>query len=422
MVKPQEPRAIRLLVLDDDPAIGKTVALMARRLRVECRFCTTAEDFFADFRHWQPTHIALDLAMPDLDGIEALRRLAQLGCKASIVLISGVDGRVLEAAHRAAQNHGLNIAGTLRKPFALASLREFLQLEVDAPGGPQPVMGYRPEPRLTRAMLVRAMTTGHIDVAFQPKVNCSTSSLIGFEALARWTHPKYGPIPPDRFIGLAERTGLCAQLTTIIFDLALDWFGRLDRPDLSLALNLSATLLDDVELADRLAGMCEARGIDVGQVILEVTESSRIYDQTAALDLLVRLRLKGFQLSIDDFGVGYSSLSQLARIPFSELKIDRSFVTNTASSPESRNIVRAIVALGHNLGLTTVAEGVEDLVSFGFLRDVGCDHVQGFLIGRPMRSEAVTAWMAPPDRSHEAGRNAGSALGADLPPSVAMAY
>lgn len=407
---------VRLLVLDDDATVGETISLMAKRLKVECRFTTTAEAFFDEFGNWEPTHIALDLAMPDFDGIEALRRLAELECRAVIILVSGVDSRVLEAAYRAAQNHGLNIAGTIAKPFSLAVLREFLAGEREAPRlMPIAQTEAGAEPRLTKAMLAKAMEDGQIDVVFQPKVRCANSALTGFEALARWTHPKLGPIPPDRFIALAEQTKLCGPLTEVIYDIALNWFSRLGRPDLTLALNLSATSLDNIELADHLAGMCERHGIAANRIILEVTESSSIYDQTAALDLLVRLRLKGFSLSIDDFGVGYSSLSQLARIPFSELKIDRSFVMATAQSPESRNIVKAIVGLARSLGLSTVAEGVEDLGAFGFLREIGCDQAQGYLIGRPMSRDAVSAWMGAGnetevDRDSESGDDRRSAL------------
>jgi EAL domain-containing protein (putative c-di-GMP-specific phosphodiesterase class I)/FixJ family two-component response regulator len=390
--------AVKLLVLDDDAAVGKTISLMAKRLGAECRCTTQADVFFKQFRDWRPTHITLDLAMPELDGIEALRHLAQIGCDATIILVSGVDSRVLDAAHRAAKNHGLSIAGTIPKPFSLSALRDLLTVERDIfEFDFAEATEEKAEPRLTRTMLAKAMAAGQIDVAFQPKVTCRDTNLVGFEALARWTHPKYGPISPERFIPLSERTGQCRALTEGIFDASLAWFAELGRPELTLALNLSATLLDDVDLADRLSDMCQSRGVDEDRVTLEITESSRIYDETAALDLLVRLRLKGFSLSIDDFGVGYSSLSQLARIPFSELKIDRSFVTTIAHSLESRNIVTAIVRLAHSLGLGTVAEGVEDLTTFRFLSDIGCHQVQGYLIGRPMTCEAVTDWMAPLD-------------------------
>lgn len=392
----------RLLILDDDPSIGATIALMAQSSQVECRYTSVAKDFYAELQSWQPTHIALDLVMPDQDGIEVLHRLAELDCDATIIITSGVDGRVLEAAHRSAKEHGLNIAGAISKPFSLATLRGLLS---QVPSRPERVVaadpGLAPELEVTKDMLVEAMDTRQLSVAFQPKVSCADGRLSGFEGLVRWQHPLHGMIYPDQFIPLAEQNGLSDRLTEIVFETAFAWFSRVNEPELSLALNVSASSLVHIETADRLANICGNHLMDTASVIIEVTESSAMSDQTTALDLLTRLRLKGFQLSIDDFGVGYSSLVQLARMPFSELKIDRSFVMTALQSTESRNIVRAIIGLGKSLGLRTVAEGVEDLGTFGFLKDAGCDLAQGYFIGRPMSGDAISRWMGKlPEASH----------------------
>lgn len=384
----------RLLILDDDPSIGATIAMMAQSSHVECRYASIARDFYAELQSWHPTHIALDLVMPDQDGIEVLHRLAELGCRASIIITSGVEGRVLEAAQRSAREHGLNIAGAVSKPFSLAALRGLLA-QAHAPlvhteqmdRGPTAGFG------VTKDMLVAAMDGGQLQMAFQPKVTCNDGRLAGFEGLVRWQHPQHGPIPPDRFIPIVEQSGLSDRLTEIVFETAFGWFSLRRGSDLSLALNVSAASLGTIEIADRLAGLCDKHAVDPGSVIIEVTESSAMNDQTAALDLLTRLRLKGFQLSIDDFGVGYSSLVQLARMPFSELKIDRSFVMTASHSTESRSIICAIIGLGKSLGLRTVAEGVEDLGTFGFLKEAGCDLAQGYFIGRPMSGHAVSRWM-----------------------------
>lgn len=384
----------RLLILDDDPSIGATIALMAQSSHVECRYTSLAKDFYAELQSWQPTHIALDLVMPDQDGIEVLHHLAELGCRASIIITSGVEGRVLEAAHRSAKEHGLNIAGTIAKPFSLAALRGLLAqapaaIEATGPIDHSPMSSFE----VTREMLVAAMDSGQLHMVFQPKVTCRDGRLAGFEGLVRWQHPEHGTIVPDQFIPLVEQSGLSDRLTEIVFETAFGWFAPRRDSDLSLALNVSAASLGHIEIADRLADLCEKHVVDPSSVIIEVTESSAMNDQTAALDLLTRLRLKGFHLSIDDFGVGYSSLVQLARMPFSELKIDRSFVMTASHSTESRNIICAIIGLGKSLGLRTVAEGVEDLGTFGFLKDAGCDLAQGYFIGRPMNGEAVSHWM-----------------------------
>jgi EAL domain-containing protein (putative c-di-GMP-specific phosphodiesterase class I)/FixJ family two-component response regulator len=387
-------RNTRLLILDDDPAIGATIARMAQSATVECRFTSVAKDFYAELETWQPTHIALDLVMPDHDGIEVLHQLAERHCDAVIIITSGVDARVLEAAHRSAKEHGLNIAGTIAKPFSLTTLRGLLSQARQMPEAiPASAAAPHRDFEVTSAMLMEAMDRNQLSVAFQPKVSCANGKLAGFEGLVRWQHPEHGMIFPDQFVPFAEQAGLSDRMTQIVFESALAWFSRKDRREISLALNVSAASLERIELADRLAMICDKHSVDPSSVIIEVTESSAMTDQTAALDLLTRLRLKGFQLSIDDFGVGHSSLVQLARLPFSELKIDKSFVMTAMHSAESRNIIGAIIGLARSLGLRTVAEGVEDLGVFGLLKDLGCDQAQGYFIGRPMHVEAVSYWM-----------------------------
>lgn len=392
---PETSTETRLLIFDDDPSIGATIALMATSGKMTCRYASTANDFYAALESWKPTHIALDLVMPDHDGIEVLHRLAEKGCHARIIITSGVDGRVLEAAHRSAMEHGLNIAGAIAKPFSLASLRGLLAQAPPQIEATERVSKHSPIPSLevSREMVVAAMDGNQLYMVFQPKVTCADGQLIGFEGLVRWQHPQHGTIAPDQFIPLVEQSGLSDRLTEIVFEAALGWFSERRTSSLSLALNISAVSLDHLGMADRLAGLCEKHMLSPSSVIIEITESSAMNDQTAALDLLTRFRLKGFKLSIDDFGTGYSSLVQLARMPFSELKIDRSFVMTAMHSTESRNIISAIIGLGKSLGLHTVAEGVEDLATFSFLKEAGCDMAQGYFIGRPMSGDAISRWM-----------------------------
>jgi EAL domain-containing protein (putative c-di-GMP-specific phosphodiesterase class I) len=232
-------------------------------------------------------------------------------------------------------------------------------------------------------------------VAYQPKVDCRTSGLVGFEALARWQHPVAGPIKPTQFIPFVEANGLIDLLTTQIFDQAVRWASAtLPDPSLSVSVNLSVMSLSDLGLADRLAATCTGAGVDPAQVVIELTETSAMRDPVAALDILTRLRMKGFHLALDDFGTGYSSLVQLARLPFSEIKIDQSFVAGLSRSRESRTIVNATIQLGHSLGLRVTAEGVEDRESFEVLGELGCDLAQGYYIARPMAPGEIDGWRA----------------------------
>lgn len=393
----------RLLILDDEAAMGQTIANIARTAGFDARSVVEASAFFAELEAWKPTHIALDLIMPEVDGIEVLRRLGDAGCGASILITSGVGTRVLEAAKQSALEHGLEIAGVVSKPFSPSKLRALLTNSVPRASQQIATASLRPELTITHELLEEALAHAQIELAYQPKIHCLDGSLAGFEALARWRHPVHGFIPPDRFIIAAETFGLIDRLTEQLFDKALTWFASIDagRKGLRLSLNVSRRSLGDIAFAERVMAHCNRHGVAPESIILEVTETSALSDPTTSLDLLTRLRFKGFRLSIDDFGVGYSSISQLVRLPFSELKVDKSFVINAASSAEARTVVRAVIGLAHNLGLEVTAEGVEDATTLAFLRDSGCDLAQGYHIARPMFSMDVKRWV---EREHAAPR------------------
>ncbi|HSP01151.1 MAG TPA: EAL domain-containing protein, partial [Thioalkalivibrio sp.] len=166
--------------------------------------------------------------------------------------------------------------------------------------------------------------------------------------------------------------------------------------DLSLSVNISARTLNDLGLIDRLVERCQRLQIHPASLIFELTETSAMDDPITSLDLLTRLRMKGFHLSIDDFGTGFSSMVQLVRLPFSEIKVDKSFVMTAMESRESRTVIRSIVELGHGLGLRCTAEGVETQEALEYVTEVGCDLAQGYHIARPMPGEDALAWMTEP--------------------------
>jgi EAL domain-containing protein (putative c-di-GMP-specific phosphodiesterase class I)/ActR/RegA family two-component response regulator len=392
----KSPAFGRLLIFDDEPAVGVIIGAIAASIKFDSRSATNANDFFRLLRDWQPTHIALDLAMPNIDGIEAINMLGNLDCRAKIIITSGVGSRVLDAARRTAIEHGLSVAGVIAKPFPAAALRLLLTDDSAAATSrntDDTQHASADSDAITRQDLVGALERREFRVFYQPKVYCGTGALDGFEALARWNRPKIGIITPDWFIPAVERAGLIDQLTDQVLDLGLAWLSSaFPKSNLSLSINLSSSSLDDIELANRISALCERHAIEPARVILEITESSAMTNPAAARELLTRLRLRGFRLSIDDFGVGYSSLIQLARLPFSELKIDRMFLSSAPESEESRNIVKAIIGLSHSLKLCVTAEGVEDEWTMGFLREAGCDLAQGYFISRPMDAEAALKW------------------------------
>lgn len=411
----------RLLILDDEILTGQTIRNIAEFAGMEVRITTDADDFFATLRAWQPDFIALDLIMPGMDGVEVISRLAEEQCRARLIITSGVGSRVLDAAARSAAEHGLNFAGVLAKPFSPSALRELLA--VPAPSdAPRPTRGRAPHdqaPVLGRDDLVRALESEELFVVYQPKVRCNNGTLAGFEALVRWNHPEQGFIPPDRFIVLAEQWDLIDPLTEHVFDHAVGWLTAFKRQAgehasettflhsldaLTLSINISARSLTNFNLFDKLVERCDSAGLPRDRVIFEITETSAMADPVISLDILTRLRMKGFQLSIDDFGTGYSSMVQLVRLPFSEIKIDKSFVINAMQSDEPRSVVRSIVDLGRSLGLRTTAEGVEDRATLDYLRGVGCNLAQGYYLSRPIPSHEVTEWVQKHEQSREAQR------------------
>ena len=387
---------IRLLILDDEAAVADTVRMIAEDAGVEARVALEAQAFFEAFDQWQPTHLAIDLVMPGMDGVEVMGRLAERGCMARIIITSGVGSRVLDSARRFAAEHALNVAGVMAKPFSPSVLRGLLfGGALDEPVRGDAARGRGQPFEVTEAALRSALERHEFRIAYQPKIVCASGALSGFEALVRWEHPEAGIIMPDRFIGACEAFGLIDELTMQVFGDAVTWFaGAFPEGDECISVNLSARCLHDLQLGDRIADVCAGVSLDPARVILELTETSAMEDPVESLGLLTRLRVKGFQLSIDDFGTGYSSMVELVRLPFSEMKVDKSFVMVEGRSAEARTVIRSIVELGHSLGLRVTAEGVEDLEALGFLREVGCDYAQGFLIGRPMDSASVSRWMA----------------------------
>jgi diguanylate cyclase (GGDEF)-like protein len=243
--------------------------------------------------------------------------------------------------------------------------------------------------------LRRAVPAGQLILHYQPKASVSTGQTIGYEALVRWNHPERGLLMPDEFIPVAEQTGLIIPLTHEVLEQALrrcrGWLP--DHPDVGVAVNLSARGLTDPGLLALVTKLLGETGVPAGLLTIEITESSVIADFPSALAALRGLHESGVRLSVDDFGTGYSSLAYLQRLPVQEVKIDKSFVIPMSHDPAADAIVRAIVDLAHILGLSVVAEGVEDEPTRRALAAMGCDDIQGYLLSRPLSPEQLADWM-----------------------------
>jgi EAL domain-containing protein (putative c-di-GMP-specific phosphodiesterase class I)/GGDEF domain-containing protein len=265
-------------------------------------------------------------------------------------------------------------------------------------------------PPLHLRELRQAILEDQLFLLYQPKVDLRTGAITGVEALTRWRHPVYGLVLPDEFIPLAERTGLIVPLSLWVLEQAIAqcrlWQGK--GITAHIAVNLSMWNLDGQELPGQIADLLQASGVSPSQLELEITETAIMDDPQRALQTLQEIRQLGVHLAIDDFGTGYSSLAHLIKMPVSSVKIDKSFTLSMEIDRDNAVIVRAIVDLGHNLGLKVVAEGVETLAVKEMLSEFGCDEAQGYYFSRPVTAADISRLIAenrsePEDTREPAG-------------------
>lgn len=335
--------------------------------------------------------VLLDLQMPEMDGIEFVRHLARLKFPGAVILVSGEDERIVHTASRLATAHALHVLGTLNKPVQPDALRRLLDATLAPKAPPRPVgKVYGPEE------LAAAIAGGQLVNYYQPKVELATGVVVGVETLVRWQHPTDGLVFPDQFIAVAEKHQLIDALTRTVLAEALHQTRRWRDAgaDITVAVNVSMDNLGSLDFPDFVDGAIRAAGVSNKHIMLEVTEGRLMTDAVMGLDVLTRLRLKHIGLSIDDFGTGNSSMTQLRNIPFVELKIDRSFVHGADRDLAARAIVEASLAMARQLGLKSVAEGVEVLTDWHQMRTMGCDIAQGNFIAQPMPADEFDAWHA----------------------------
>ena len=378
----------RLLVVDDEAVPRLIVARAAATLGIATDGAASLAEAVARIEAVAYDVVVLDLGLRDHDGIELLRSLRQAGSDAVLVFVSGFDERVRQAAARLAAALGLRVAGTLGKPLLVDRLVALLRALPERTRAGNAENGTEIDP----ALLEAAIEGDEIVCLFQPKVTLRERRLVGLEVLTRWRSPVLGLVRPDQFIPLAERAGLIDRLTRRMMTQALALFRpwRAERPDLTLAINLSPVSLTDLSLPERICAVLADSGVPAAALVLEVTEGAVMGDHVAAADILTRLRIRGVKLSIDDFGTGHSSLLSLLHLPFSELKIDQRFVATCPNDPEAPKIIRAIVSLARELGLQLVAEGIETEPVAELLTRLGCTVGQGYLFAPPLSHAAVT--------------------------------
>jgi EAL domain-containing protein (putative c-di-GMP-specific phosphodiesterase class I) len=330
-----------------------------------------------------------DLDMPGMDGMEFIRHLGQSGTQVSIIIASALDAKLMGSIATMAQAYGMHVLGAVEKPLTADKLVHLIGLHAQRT---------RQEPALklqfTLDELLEGLRKDQFEPFFQPKVDLATGHVCGAEALARWRHPGHGIVEPYAFIRLLEDSGFIDELTWVILrksaTACASW--RDAGIDAGVSVNLSVRSLGGVKFAERVLKLARARRIEPQHVMLEVTESAATIDVGRALENLARLRMNGFGLSIDDYGTGYSSLQQLSRIAFTELKIDQSFVTGAAKSESSRVMLQSSLEMARRLKLKSVAEGVESAEDLALLCSLQCDMAQGYYIARALPGDEWIEW------------------------------
>jgi EAL domain-containing protein (putative c-di-GMP-specific phosphodiesterase class I) len=385
---------MKILVVDDEPFVLKLLVRQLENLGyTEVVPHNRAQDALAllGIEAESVGLIFCDLQMPEMDGVEFVRQLVSIGYAGGLVLVSGEDERILQAALTLARAHKLDVLGALQKPVSPEQLQNVLESNLLHSSGAPRAAHKKYEPEAVR----RGIAEGELVNDYQPKVGFASGVVAGVETLVRWKHPRDGLIFPDQFIPVAEEHGLIDDLTRVVLTAALKQ-SRLWQ-DMGIALtvsvNVSMNNLRSVDFPDLVTREMREIGVPASLLVLEVTENQLMKDPLVALDILTRLRLKRISLSIDDFGTGHSSLAQLRDLPFEELKVDRGFVHGACRDASRKAILQASLSMARQLRMKSVGEGVEDREDWDYLRAAGCDLAQGYFIAKPMSAEALPTWL-----------------------------
>jgi EAL domain-containing protein (putative c-di-GMP-specific phosphodiesterase class I)/CheY-like chemotaxis protein len=387
---------LHFLIAEDDEFQRRWLAVMLAKLGAqhiaEAENGRIALDILQN--KTQPVDISfIDLNMPDMDGIELVRHLAKSDHATAIVLTSALGSALLFSVETMSKAYGVHLLGSFEKPATPEVLQDL-------------IAQYQPPhlrssahaalPAFTLDDIRQGLRQDQFEPFFQPKVELATGKVVGVEAFVRWRHPRYGKVAPPAFIPVLEAGGHMETLTWAVIAKSVAacraWHDQ--GLMLSVSINLSATSLAEAGLAEKILAHIAEHGIDTQYVNFEITELIAMTDVPVCLENLARLRMKGFGLSVDDYGTGHSNMQQLLRIPFLDLKIDRSFVAGAAQNKAMEIALSSSLDLARKLRRNSVAVGVETREDWDLLRGLGCTYAQGYYIAKPMERDAVPGWIA----------------------------
>jgi len=346
--------------------------------------------------------VILDLGLGESTCLQIVDTLGASREPPRTILIGGDDEAALDSVRKSVTRNKLELVGILTRPLSFSAVRELLespQIKDAESSEPDPI------PRQ-----LDAIPNDEIVVHYQPMISMADRTIRRVEALVRWRHPQLGLLRPGRFIAQAERSGAIVPLTWEVVSRAIDQHLAWKNEGLLLAVsvNISALFLESLQRADEILALLQSRSCDPRNLILEITETEAAQNPPIARALLTRLREAGVEVSMDDYGVGFSNLERLRYYPFSDLKVDRWLVAKLDRSREARDIVQTLAALAAKENFSLTGEGIETEQQWNVLEELGCDFGQGFLIARPMPGDRVRRWV---DKMTEIGRYRTAASG-----------
>ncbi len=387
-------RLNRFLIIDMAEDTSKQFSRVGRRLGYTTETATCLSEFIIALAEFSPTLVLIDLQSVENGGLDHLKALRDQGSDAQIVLTSDDEGRALETAKQLAEFLGLSVVASPRSSIFINVLRNELR------------RARQSQTDMSLGDLQKAIENGDVRPYYQPKATYRAHQawpISEVEALPRWHVSETNIVMPEDFYWLAEDGGLMPAVTNSLLTSVVAQMAEWNKKKLALqvAINLPASSLMDRTLPDQLFGMVRRAGIDTAMLTLEISEANAMNYSTSAVEVLGKLKSMGFKLSIDEFGTSYSSLEQLYRLKFDELKIDPSLVLESRISSEARTIIEATVLLAQKLGLSVCAEGVDSQRTLQFLGKIGCNKAQGNYISRPLLANMLEArlneWNVPAD-------------------------
>ena len=339
-----------------------------------------------------PIQIAIvNIALPGMDGIDLIRNLAGMNCRAGVIIIGGLENNLLLTIETMSQAYGLELLGTLATPVKAQGLKDVLRQSLPAPRR----CAAEPPQRFSFAEVSHALQERQFAPYFQPRVALETGHIKGLEAFARWIHPEHGVLRPTVFIDALEENNRIDFLDWSMIERSVDCCRQFQDEGLPLeiSLNVAPETLAHPDFIEQIAACVERHQVAPMYLTFEMPESAVLTTDPAFLERLVRLRMLGYGLAIDDYGTGRSNLQMLARVPFTELKIDRSFVDGASRSRALGTVLSSCLGLARSLQRESCAVGVETRQDWDYLQGLGCTYAQGYHIAPPMAAEAVPRWM-----------------------------